>query len=104
MNQRLSRNNKKGNNLNFVSIGTGGDVTRHVPNEPVQVQVPQKATGDIKPEPAPKPVEVAKPQAGTAKASPNFKPITPPEQQVSKEEEQKAIANNSTPAEDKKPE
>lgn len=93
MNQRISRNNDKKNNLDFVSLNTGGQTVRHVPNEAPQVQVqPQKVTGETKPEP----------QAGAAKASPNFKPVTQPEKTISKEDEKKAIATNSTPAEESK--
>lgn len=86
MNQRISRNRNKKNNLDFVSMATGGHVSRHTPNE-VTLQVPQKVTGDIKPE---------VPQ-GTAKASPNFKPITPPTKAPSKEDEKKTIAANTEP-------
>lgn len=94
MNQRMSRNNDKKNNLDFVSLSTGGLTARHSPNEDPQVQVPQKATGDIKQEP--------QPQLGAAKASPNFKPIATPETTPTKEDEKKVIAKNSTPVVDEK--
>lgn len=93
MNQRLSRNSKKNNNMDFVSLSMGGHTARHTPNEDPQVQVPQKATGDIKPE---------VPQAGAAKASPNFKPVPVPAKRPTKEDEKKVIAENSTPVEDEK--
>jgi|SRR5689334_8079794 len=86
MNQRLSRNSKKNNNMDFMSVNAGGHVARHTPNEAPQVQVPQKTTGDIKPE---------VPLPGAAKASPNFKP-TPPAKTPPKDEK-KVIAENSTP-------
>jgi hypothetical protein len=88
MNQRLSRNKDKNNNTDFVSLGTGGHVTRHSPNEQPQVQVPQKATGDIKPE---------VPQPGAAKASPNFKKVEPNAKAQTKQDEKTVIAQNSTP-------
>ena len=97
MNQRLSNNNDKNkNNLNFISLSTGGQTARHSPNETPQIQSadvqPLKATGDVKPE------------SGMAKASPNFKPMNPPEKAISKEEEKKTIAKNSTPVEENKTE
>lgn len=93
MNQRSSRNkDASNNNLGFVSIGSGGHVSRHSPNQEPQIQVPQKATGDVKPEP----------QKGAAKASPNFKPVAPPAKNLTPEEEKKTIAANSKPAEDAK--
>lgn len=94
MNQRLSRHLKKNNNLDFISLSTGGQTARHIPNEAPQLQMPQKATGDIKPE--------EKPKAGTAKASPNFKPIPPPVKPLSQEDEKKVIASNSEPVKDEK--
>lgn len=87
MNQRSSRRSKKNNNTDFVSLNTGGHIARHAPNEEPQVQVPQKATGDIKPE---------VPQAGSAKASPNFKPVPVPAKPLTQEAEKKVIAENST--------
>jgi len=92
MNQRLSRNSKKNNNMDFVSLNAGGHVTRHIPNEDPQVQVPQKTTGDIKPESRP----------GTAKASPNFKPIAKTTPPPSKEDEKKVIASNTVETEETK--
>lgn len=86
MNQRISRNRDRKNKLDFVSFATGGHVTRNTPNQDPSVQVPpQKATGDIKPEP----------QQGLAKASPNFKQIEPATKTLSPDEEKKAIAKNS---------
>jgi len=93
MNQRLSRSKDKKNNTGFVSVGTGGHVSRHSPNEAPQVQVPpMKATGDIKPEE----------QKGIAKASPAFQPITPPAKAMNKKDEKEVIAKNSEPVEDDK--
>lgn len=84
MNQRMSKNSKKNNNLNFVSLNTGGLTARHSPNTAPDVQVPQKATGDIKPEFIP----------AIAKASPNFKPLDPVKTELTDEEKKKAIAEN----------
>jgi hypothetical protein len=86
MNQRRSRGNNNKNNLDFVSLNTGGLTARHAPNENPQVQTPQKVTGESKPE---------VPQ-GAAKASPNFKQITPPAKAMDKQTEKKVIAENST--------
>jgi len=86
MNQRISRNKDNNNNLDFVSINTGGHTARHAPNEDPQVQVPQKITGELKPEVP----------LGVAKASPNFKPITPPAKATDKTDEKKIISENST--------
>lgn len=86
MNQRLSRNDDKKNNMDFMSVNTGGHIARHTPNEDPQVQVPQKVTGESKPEV----------QQGAAKASPNFKSITPSAKAMDKKDEQKVIAENST--------
>ena len=96
MNQRRSRGNDSKNNLDFVSINTGGHTARHTPNEDPQVQTPQKVTGESKPE---------IPQ-GAAKASPNFKQITPPAKAMDKQDEKNVIAENSTTVEpdDKKTE
>lgn len=96
MNQRISRNKDRKNNLDFISVNAGGNIARHTPNEEPQVQVPQKATGDIKPE---------QPQPGVAKASPNFKEIAPNvKKPASKAEEKKTIAENTIPVEDGKSE
>jgi hypothetical protein len=90
MNQRRSRGNNSKNNLDFMSLNTGGLTARHTPNEDPQVQTPpQKVTGETKPE---------VPQ-GAAKASPNFKPITPPAKAMDKQTEKKVISENSTPVE-----
>lgn len=92
MNQRRSRGNNSKNNLDFMSVNTGGLTARHTPNEDPQVQTPQKVTGETKPE---------VPQ-GAAKASPNFKPITPPAKAMDKQTEKKVIAENSTTVEPEK--
>lgn len=97
MNQRSSRRKSRNNSLDFMSINTGGHTARHTPNEDPQVQIPEKITGELKPE---------IPQ-GSAKASPNFKPITPPVKAMDKQTEKKVIAENSQSieeTEDKKPE
>jgi len=86
MNQRTSHSKDDKNNLNFVSINTGGHTARHAPNEDPQVQVPQKITGELKSEVS----------LGVAKASPNFKPITPPAKAMDKTDEKKIISENST--------
>jgi hypothetical protein len=90
MNQRISRKSKKNNQLDFMSINAGGLTARHTPNEAPKVQTPQKVTGESKPE---------VPQ-GAAKASPNFKQITPPAKAMDKQTEKKVIAENSTPVKD----
>jgi hypothetical protein len=97
MNQRLSRNKDSHNKVGFVSIGTGGYVNRHSPNEQPEVQVPppMKATGDIKPE---------EPVKGAAKASPNFKPIVPQAKAMDKKDEKVAIEKNSKPVDEDKDE
>lgn len=92
MNQRLSKNNDKKNNVGFMSVNTGGHTARHLPNEEPQVQTPQKTTGESKPE---------IPQ-GAAKASPNFKPITPSAKAMDKQIEKKVISENSVSVGDKK--
>lgn len=92
MNQRSSRNRNSKNNLDFVSINTGGYTTRHTPNEDPKVQTPQKVTGESKPEVS----------QGAAKASPAFKQITPPAKAMDKQDEKKVIAENSTKVEDDK--
>jgi hypothetical protein len=94
MNQRRSRNANSQNKLDFMAFNTGGHAARHAPNEDAQVLTPQKVTGESKPE---------VPQ-GIAKASPNFKPITPPAKAMDKQDEEKVIAENSTKIEDKKSE
>lgn len=95
MNQRKSRGNNSKNNLDFMSLNTGGLTARHTPNEDPQVQTPQKTTGESKPE-----------VQHTAKASPNFKPITSPAKAMDKKTEAEIVKDNSTTvdAEDKKTE
>lgn len=90
MNQRSSRNKNNQNNLDFMSINTGGHTARHTPNEDPKVQIPQKVTGESKPE---------VPQ-GIAKASPAFKQITPSSKAMDKQDEKKVIAENSTKVDD----
>jgi hypothetical protein len=90
MNQRRSRGSNDKNHLDFVSYNAGGYTARHTPNEDPKVQTPQKVTGESKPE---------IPQ-GAAKASPNFKAITPPAKAMDKQTEKKVIAENSVPVED----
>jgi hypothetical protein len=87
MSQRISRKSK--NNTDFISVNTGSHNSLHSRNADPVVQTPQKATGDIKPEPETAP-------AGLAKASPAFKPVVSQEPQT-KEEEKKVIAKNSVP-------
>lgn len=82
MNQRSRRDGK----ADYVSVATGGNNTLHRPGQDPIVQVPSKATGEIKND-EPK---------GIAKASPNFKPIEPKSPE-NKEDEKKAIANNTKP-------
>lgn len=89
MNQRISRNSKKNNKLDFVSLNMGGLTARHAPNEAPQVQVPQKVTGESQPDAMP----------GVAKASPKFKPIADSKLKTDVQAEKKAIAENSTPIE-----
>lgn len=89
MSQRISRHSK--NNTDFVSLNTGSNNTLHSRGSDPVVQTPQKATGDIKPEPTQE-------LAGLAKASPNFKKIEAVEPK-DKVEEKKVLAKNSVPVE-----
>lgn len=87
MSQRISRHGK--NNTDFVSLNTGSNNTLHSRGADPVIQTPQKATGDIKPEPE---------LTGLAKASPNFKKVEAVEPK-NKVEEKKVLANNSVPVE-----
>lgn len=66
------------NNLDFVSIGTGGHNTLHT-HKDVKIQ--------SQPEDSP-------PVAGLAKASPKFKEVEKTESELTDEEKKKVIANN----------
>ena len=89
-------------NLDHVAMNTGGHIVNQRRTQQ-DVRVPQKATGDIKPEPQPAPEpEVAKTEEedddrlrGFAKASPDFKTIDSKDETPSKEEQSKTIAENT---------
>ena len=86
MSQRIKRAKERKQDTGFASMATGGYVTQHSPITQPVVRVPQKVTGDIKPE---------IPQ-GLAKASPFFKKLEDvlPKSKI---EEAKAIAEASIP-------
>jgi len=89
MNQRISRRSRKVQNISQISIGNSAHPARqNVDHSPVEVVIPQKATGDIKPE-----EKLTERLAGLAKASPLFKKVEPKEI-VSKDEEKLAIAKS----------
>lgn len=67
MSQRIKRAIERKQSTGFVSIATGGFVAQHSRDNDPHVRVPQKATGDIKPE--------AEMPQGLAKASPKFKKL-----------------------------
>lgn len=93
MNQRSKRSNKgKGNNLDGMTLNTGGHVAKHMPNEEPEVKVPQKVTGDIKDEKL----------TGLAKASPFFKKVKDAIKPVTQKEETKIIAKATVKKDDKK--
>jgi hypothetical protein len=82
MNQRIKRSGKgKGNRTDFVGVNTGGLQSRMTPKKS-DVQIPQKATGELPEE---------KNLQGLAKASPKFKPIEAPVEKVSAEEQSRIL-------------
>lgn len=88
MNQRNKRASERKQNINGSTMATGGYVVKHSPNEEPEVRVPQKATGDVKPQ-------------GLAKASPFFKKLEDAIKPETPEKEKKIIAE-ATIKEDKK--
>lgn len=84
-------------NLNHISLNTGGFITnQHRTGQ--EVKVPQKATGDVKPEPKKEESQIETEDksgiSGAAKASPNFKKFEP-KTELTPEDQKKSIAENT---------